>query len=290
MSDRGWPVRRDAEPNVRTPEQAAEFIRGRFSTPRKAQEQAWDHVMDQPRGSEAQEYWLKVYGLLGGRGSLGAPLKSNKKARPIGKRPAMDTGFGIEIEDPDTLPTKPGRDLDKAMDRYETFHAKKPLRLIELEHELPDEWVCIGDALSVMYRTDKWKPDGTDEDYKHLHDKGDEKPYDLGKGVRLYEPSSEASRSRVDGDARRAPSAGRRLPVARPEALALLGYCLGLFVRRDDDSEVYEVNPRGCYLFSSPSGNMLALYSPDEQPDGSSGFLAVMAGGNLRVLKDGIDG
>lgn len=204
----------------------------------------------------------------------GKAVEPNKRARAIGSRPAMDTRFGEEIEDPDAIPTEEGRQLDRAMDRYETFHAKKPLRLIELEHELPTSWTCVGDALAVMYRTDKWKPDGTDEDYKHLHDKGDDKPYEIRKGVRLYEPSS----------------GGQQLPVSRPRALALLGYCLGLFVRRDDDGEVYESNPRGCYLFSSPSGDLLVLYSPDKQPDGSDGFLAAMAGGNLRVLKDGIDG
>ena len=35
---------------------------------------------------------------------------------------------------------------------------------------------------------------------------------------------------------------------------------------------------------------MLAVYSPEAQPDGSVGFLCVMAGGKLRVIKDGIDG
>jgi hypothetical protein len=200
-------------------------------------------------------------------------IEPNKKARAIGRRPSMNTRFGEEIEDPDDLPAAEGRQLDKAMDRYETFHAKKPIRLIELEHELPTGWEHKGDALAVMYRTDKWKSDGTDEDYKHLHDAGDDKPYEINRGVRIYEPKR----------------GGQRLPVARPKALALLGYCLGAFVRQRD-GEIYETNPRGCYLFSSPSGNLLLLYSPDKQPDGSSGFLAAMAGGNLRVLKDGIDG
>lgn len=203
----------------------------------------------------------------------GDDLAPNKRARAIGNRPAMDTSFGDEIEDPEAIPAKAGRHLDKAMDRYETFHAKKPLRLIELEHELPESWGHMGDALSVMYRTDKWKADGTDEDYKHLHDAGDDKPYLVNKGVKFYEPKR----------------GGQRLPVARPHAIALLGYCLGAFVRQGD-GEIYETNPRGCYLFSSPLGDLLLIYSPDKQPDGSSGFLAAMSGGKLCVLKDGIDG
>lgn len=213
-------------------------------------------------------------------------LRPNRKARPL-RGASMDTGFGDTVEEVDDVSGKSGRDLDAAMDRYETFHAKAPIRVAELEHDLPKSWVPIGDALAVMYRTDKWKKDGSDVDYKHLHDKGDDKPYELGKGVRFYEPASEASKSRVQG--RRSSRPNRKsegLPVARPEALTLLGYCLGVFVHRYDDEEevVHEVNPRGCYLFSSPSGDMLAMYSPDK------GFLAVMAGGNLRVLKDGIDG
>jgi hypothetical protein len=220
-------------------------------------------------------------------------LKPNRRARGLGKRPAMDTRFGDTVEDPDTLTGARGRHVDSAMDRYETFHAKKPIRIAELDHELPEEWVCVGDANAVMYRTDKWHSDGDDEDYKHLHDKGDDKPYEFRKGVRFYEPAAEYRKSRVKGGG---PIGKRRLkeqglPVSRPRALTLLGYCLGAFVHSHDDPDVeYEVNPRGCYLFSSPSGNMLAIYSPDEQPDGSSGFLAIMAGGNLRVLKDGIDG
>lgn len=220
--------------------------------------------------------------------------------------PAMETTFGKDI-DPDRRSVA---DLDRAMDRYETFHAKRPHRAVELAHELPTSLVAVGEAQSTMYRTDKWHKDGTDEDYKHVHDKGENKRYEFGSGVVVYEPSREVSKSKVNGKLvgnRHAVSVARvvtghalraatalsgtvRFPVARPKALTMLGYCLGFFVRRYDDEEVYEVNPRGCYLFCSPSGNMLAVYSPEEQPDGSRGFLAVMAGGNLRVLKDGIDG
>jgi hypothetical protein len=35
---------------------------------------------------------------------------------------------------------------------------------------------------------------------------------------------------------------------------------------------------------------MLAVYSPKPQPNGDVGFLCVMSGGKLRVLKEGIDG
>lgn len=204
----------------------------------------------------------------------------------------MATKFGRDV-DPDRV--KRSRDLDSAMDKYETFHAKRPLRAVELKHDLPTSWICVGQAVSTMYRTDKWHEDGDDEDYKHVHDFGDGKEYSFGKGVKVYEPAREARRSLVeskDGKKVRANVAGKpeKLPTTEPGALTLLGYCLGIFVRRFDDEEVYELNPRGCYLFCSPSGDMLALYSPKKQPDGSSGFLAVLIGGKLRVLEDGIDG
>jgi hypothetical protein len=221
-------------------------------------------------------------------------ITPNARARSLAGRPSMDTSaFGKDLDDNaiDGIGGAEGRHLDGAMQRYTIFHAKDPIRVAELAHDIPTSWRCTGDALAVMYRTDKWKPDGVDEDYKHLHDRTEGQPYPVNRGVRFYEPAAEAPKSKVDGLGGR-PSLPKpsRLPVATPKAITLLGYCLGAFVRRDDTGEEYEVNPRGCYLYSSPGGDLLLLYSPEEQPDGSSGFLAAFAGGKLRVLKDGIDG
>lgn len=218
-------------------------------------------------------------------------LTPNKKASTLRDRPAMDTRFGEDLDDElDEVSGKRGKHLDGAMSRYEVFHSKKPIRVAELDHDLPDSWVRVGECVAVMYRTDKWKSFGNDIDYKHLHDAGDDKPYPIGKGVKFFEPASEAKKSVVAGRKPSKLGKPQRLPVGKPEAITLLGYCLGFFVRRDDDGEIYESNPRGAYLFASPSGNMLTVYSPDEQPDGSSGFLCAMAGGKLRVVADGIDG
>lgn len=214
------------------------------------------------------------------------------RARALGKRAAMDTRFGEDIDEDEEqdLGSSERRWLNKAAKRYEVFHDKDPIRFAELRHDLPEKWVCVGDCLAVMYRTDKWKKFGNDVDYKHLHDKAEKKEYPLGKGVKIYEPTSEATKSRVDGKEPHLTRKEQKLPVSKPEAITLLGYCLGMFVRRYDTGEIYEVNPRGTYLFSSPSGNMLAIYSPEKQPDGYAGFLCVMAGGKLRVLEGGIDG
>lgn len=216
---------------------------------------------------------------------------SNRKfARPL-RGPAMDTKFGVDI-DPDEIRGHAGRDIDLAMDKYEVFHKKRPLRVVELDADLPRMVVPVGQAISTMYRTDKWKPDGKDEDYKHVHDPEDDGPreeYRLGEGVFLYEPASEAKRSLFDGE--KLPTArAQRLPRRPYKAWALLGYCLGLFVQRLDNETHYSTHPRGTYLFASPDGRMLMLFSPDLQPDGSSGVLAVLAGANLDVIDDGIVG
>jgi len=214
----------------------------------------------------------------------GPPLEPNRL-----RGPAMKTTFGKDV-DPNTAR---GRDIDMAMDMYEVFHAKRPLRLVELP-PLPTKLVAVGEAQSTMYRTDKWHLDGKDEDYKHVHDKGERARYEFGEGVVVYEPAAEASKSTVGG---RHVGRGKAVhfPVTRPDALSMLGYCLGFFVRRYDDEETYEVNPRGCYLFCSPYSKeigraFLAVFLPHGKRLADGEWLAIMAGGKLRVLKDGIDG
>lgn len=148
-----------------------------------------------------------------------------------------------------------------AIDRYKVFHKKEP-RAIVMIRALPTRFREIGDALSVMYETDKWNEDGDDIRYKHLH----------GPGVRTFEVASR------DEDA-------VELPVDPPsasEGFARLGRCLGFFVKSDDG--VREYNVTGSDLFASPSGNLLGVYSP------ARGWVAFMAGGDLRVESEGIDG
>lgn len=216
------------------------------------------------------------------------------RARPLGDAPAMRRVYGKEI-DPDSV--RSGGAVDAAIDRYEIFHQKHPIDLRELQHDLPKKLVCIGDALAVAYRTDKWKEDGNDEDYKHVHEKRTGGLYKTGKGVKFYEPAGEYQKSRLRSNFARSEMPDLRVqgpPVRYPNALTRLGYCLGAWVRRydvpDGENAYFSTHPRGCDLYCSPSGDMLAIYSPKQQSDGSVGFLAVMAGGNLRVVGDGIDG
>lgn len=174
----------------------------------------------------------------------------------LAENPSMDVRFGKDVDSKGNL-------VEAATKRYETFHDKEPRRIVRITHAIPSSVDLIGDCLSVMYKTDKWYEDGDDVEYKHVHD----------QGVKVFEPRG------VQKWAKPA-----KLPVERPKAVVLLGKHLGFFVKREDDGEIYECNPRKTYLFCSPSGDMLLVYSPRE------GFLALMAGGRLRVEKDGIDG
>ena len=193
---------------------------------------------------------------------------------------------GREV-DPDRFSGARGHDIDAAMDKYETFHSKKPLEVVDVGHEPPARLVCIGDALSVSYRTDKWYADGKDIDYKHLHGKSEDQPYEVGKGVLFYENAQLAD----PNDVRK--NGTTRPPRAYPKAWTRLGKYLGGELRRND-GEFEEIDSRksarDCWLLCAPDGKMLAIYSPQPQEDGSEGFLAIMCGGGLRVLKDGIDG
>jgi len=226
------------------------------------------------------------------RGSKRTSRGSKRTSRPSAKRNigpgAMGHAAG-EVIDPDHVRGAGGKGIDSAMDRYETFHAKKPMQVVEVSHEPPEFVVCIGFAVSSSYRTDKWYADGEDTDYKHLHDKEDGRPYhhDLGEGVQFFENASLASPTDVRKNGK------TRMPKRYPKAWTRLGKFLGSDIRRNDGS-YQEVDSnqsaRDCWLLCSPSGDMLAIYSPHPQPDGSEGFLAFMCGGKLRVVAEGIDG
>lgn len=183
--------------------------------------------------------------------------------------------IGTEI-DPDKITGERGRQLDAAMDRYEIFQQKAPQRIVRIEHDVPKLVVPVGDCVAVMYRSSKWYENGKDTDYKHRHEKSDGKMYEPGSGVRLYENAKFA-------DSKLKRNAGTVKVPHPPTAMPRLAYCLGLFVRRDDDGEIYEVNPRNTWLCASPDGHMLALLS-------DAGYLCLMWGGKLRTLKEGIDG
>ena len=212
------------------------------------------------------------------------PRRSSRSLRPNGT--VERRTFGTDV-DPDRIGGAAGTALDAAMDRYETFQQKAPQRVVRVQHDVPKLVVPVGDAVAVMYRSSKWTKDGDEEidtDYKHRHEPSEDREYAVRKGVRLYENARF-----VDADLKRNVGTSK-LPLPPAQAWARLGYCLGFFVRRDDDGEIHECNPRNAWLLSAPDGHMLAVYSPKPQSNGDVGFLCVFAGGKLRVLKEGIDG
>lgn len=180
-------------------------------------------------------------------------MTSAKTSRPNKSRGVMGRMYGKRSR---ANPTN-------AIRRYEIFHKKEP-REVRTIRGLPDNFKEIGRCVSVMYETDKWNDDGDDTRYKHLH----------GSGVRAFEVVSGGDDGAVS------------LPVRPPtpeEGFARLGKCLGFFVKGKDD-RVREYNPTGTDLFASPSGDLLGVYDP------THGWVAFIAGGNLRVEAEGIDG
>jgi hypothetical protein len=150
-----------------------------------------------------------------------------------------------------------------AIRRYKIFHKKDP-REIRAIRGLPEHFRELGRCISVMYETDKWNDDGDDTRYKHLH----------AGGVRAFEVVTNEGDDTVS------------LPVTPPtpeEGFARLGKCLGFFVKTKGGG-VREYNPTGTDLFTSPSGNLLGVYDP------TRGWVAFIAGGDLRVEAEGIDG
>jgi hypothetical protein len=175
---------------------------------------------------------------------------------PNPSRGAMQRArFGTEVD----------HDGGAGAERYRIFHDKDPQRIVEIHHPFPDRVGLAGDALSVLYRTDKWHEDGDDTDYKHVFDEG-VKVYEPWGGQRWLEET--------------------KFPRKMKGPLALLGQCIGLFIERVDDGEVYEVHlprSRDSWLFSAPDGRVLYVYDPRE------GFRAIIAGGDLTVEAEGID-
>ena len=67
-----------------------------------------------------------------------APKRSSRGGDPkrnIGPG-AMGHGAGHVI-DPDEIKGADGSAIDGAMDRYEVFHAKKPMEVVEVSHDPP---------------------------------------------------------------------------------------------------------------------------------------------------------
>ncbi len=217
-------------------------------------------------------------------------VRRNRSSRPSSRRTngpgVMGREFGTSVRDPRAVTGNEGGDLRGAMATYKRFHKKDPIDVVRTKHEPPRTLVPVGDMQSTMYLTDKWYEDGKDIDYKHRHGKTETVEYKRGTGTIWYtNPRFERADAKLFGTV--AP------PRKYPAAWGRLGLFTGGFVWRFDDDDKnsrVEVNPKNAWLLSSPDGHMLAVYSPEPQPDGDVGFLGFIIGGKLRVLADGIDG
>lgn len=158
----------------------------------------------------------------------------------------------------------------KALRMYRGFHQLEPKKIGDFHPDLviPDECACIGEALHVLYRSDKLNPEtGEDEgmiDYIHEH----------GRGVHVYRCDVGA-----EGEITTVPAW-----IRRTTDLVKLGDCNGFAY-----SSI--VNGRKCRvqatsplpeLYTTPSGKALLVIQSKRR------LLALLWGGRLGVEPRGI--
>lgn len=159
--------------------------------------------------------------------------------------------------------------MSSAAKMYVAFHQHAPRETGSFHRELviPGRAVCVGDAVNVLYRSDKLNPTtGEDEgwiDYIHDHK----------KGVQVYrcDPGAHGTEHAVPAWLRDV------------HELSWLGDCLG-FAFKDGDGR--EVEARGVKplpeLYTIPSGRALLVIQ------GKRKLLAMIWGGRLGVEPRGI--
>lgn len=67
----------------------------------------------------------------------------------------------------------------KAAKLYEMWHQKEPDGAHVLAYDFPEAVCSIGEAVSIVYHSDKWEADGKGYDYEH----------DFGSAPKIYAPS-----------------------------------------------------------------------------------------------------
>lgn len=158
-------------------------------------------------------------------------------------------------------------DFDRGCRRYNIFHDFDPRKSGPMPSlEIPSVAYCIGDAVDVLYRSDKWHP-GKFENYIHEHD----------PGVKVYVPKQP--------DASFTP---KRVPafIQRCRTLVLIGECLGFGFEDVEDGEVMEATPGTPrpQLYCTPDSHALLVVHNKRTVD------AIFWGGKLRVTAHGIEG
>jgi hypothetical protein len=156
------------------------------------------------------------------------------------------------------------RDLNKGVEKYEEFHAYEPKKIGDFKSgfKIPERVEILGEAVHVLYKSDKWGDKGTD--YIHKHE---------GR-VKVGEP---ARRNQL----------GTKVPqrLQRSKTLVKLGECLGFCFTNGDDEEI-EAKATRPYpeLYTTPDGRGLFVVQDKRK------CLAVIWGGDLGVEAAGIVG
>jgi hypothetical protein len=159
--------------------------------------------------------------------------------------------------------------VDGAVGKYIQFHRHDPHKIGEFHRDLavPRTVVCVGEAVDVLYRSDKLNPTtGEDEgwiDYVHDH----------SSGVMIYRCDRRAQGTEVE------------VPdwIRNERALYWLGDCLGFAFRGPDGKRVEAkgTNPLP-ELYAIESGRALMVIQ------GKRTVLALIWGGSLGVEARGI--
>jgi hypothetical protein len=149
----------------------------------------------------------------------------------------------------------------KAIDKFEEFHDLPPKHIEHSKMNLPSRVHLLGEASSVLYRSDKWGDKGIN--YIHDHD----------PGVKVGSPKGN----------------GRTIPIPakfrNAKTLAKLGDCLEFTFENKDGEEVAAKASRPYpELYSTPDGKCLFVIQDKKT------CLAVIWGGNLDVKDVGIVG
>lgn len=151
------------------------------------------------------------------------------------------------------------KDLDSGIKLYESFHKFDPRSVGKFAESfyIPKHVHCIGSAVSVSYRSDKW--DGKTKDYIHHH----------GWGVKIYSP--------------RGHTADIAVPkwITEVKTLVKLGQCLGIEFN-DGSKDIVEFEPPRPDLYAIPSGRALLIIESKRRVQ------ILIWGGGLDVRPEGI--
>ena len=161
--------------------------------------------------------------------------------------------------------------MSRAIRKYIEFHQLEPKKIGSFHRDLviPDVALCVGDAVHVLYKSDKLNPEtGEDEgwiNYIHEHK----------RGVKVYRCDRYSLDAR--GDERAVPAWLRNTTE-----LVALGLCNGLAFRDEDGEHDVKATKPYPELYTTPSGKALLVIQ------GKRRLVALVWGGKLGVEPRGI--